>query len=212
MVIALAPDGPALKSGLAINDIITAVGDTAIRAPRDLTSTIHRHAPGDVVRLKLIRKGQPVELDVTLGSRPAGSVDAREIDKILRKLIEERVAAGENPKDLEQLAKRFGQQLAKGGDAMEIPVGASIRIVDEHGCVELKTTEEQKEIIVRDKDNKVIWSGPWNNAAEKLAAPPEVARRFKELDIEAIFESSRIRLSLPGTKKSDKPESEKARE
>jgi membrane-associated protease RseP (regulator of RpoE activity) len=212
VVVSLAPDGPALKSGLAVNDIITVIGDAAIRESRDLTKIIHRHSPGDVVRLKFIRKGEPAELDVTLGSRPAGAVDAREIDKILRKLSEERIAAGENPKNPELLAKRFGPQLAKGGEAMEIPVGASVRIVDEHGCVELKTSGEQKEIIVRDKDSKITWSGPWNNEAEKTAAPPDIARRFKELDIETILESSRIHLTLPGVRKPDKPEPGKARE
>jgi membrane-associated protease RseP (regulator of RpoE activity) len=71
LVRALMPDGPAAKAGVALHDIITRVADQPVTSSRDLTKTVAKHQPGATIHLHLIHRGEPKELDVTLGTRPA---------------------------------------------------------------------------------------------------------------------------------------------
>jgi putative serine protease PepD len=75
------PGGPGEKAGLRPGNVLTgAGGDTIlsvdgkeITGPDDLSSTIARRKPGDVVRLDVQRDGRVQPLDVTLGDRPANA-------------------------------------------------------------------------------------------------------------------------------------------
>jgi S1-C subfamily serine protease len=52
-------------------DVVTAVGGKAVLQNNDLSELIARHKPGDTVTLDILRDGQHMTVDVTLGSRPA---------------------------------------------------------------------------------------------------------------------------------------------
>lgn len=83
-VIDVTPDSPADKAGLkggdtptdvpglvAGGDLIIAIDDTPVRDFNDLiTYLIHHKQPGDVVTLTVLRNGQEIKLDLTLGRRP----------------------------------------------------------------------------------------------------------------------------------------------
>lgn len=62
-------DTPAAKAGLKRGDVVTAVNGAAVDSPRDLTRLIATAKPGAKVMIDFLRAGQPVELNVTLGSR-----------------------------------------------------------------------------------------------------------------------------------------------
>jgi S1-C subfamily serine protease len=64
--------GPAAQAGLQPGDIITAVDGTALDATHPLDMVMSQHAPGDTVTLDVLR-GQTVQVQVTLGTRPATS-------------------------------------------------------------------------------------------------------------------------------------------
>jgi serine protease Do len=63
-------DTPAAKAGLARGDIVLSVNGSDVNAPRDLTRVIATDAPGTDVKLTLLRAGKPVDMTVTLGTRP----------------------------------------------------------------------------------------------------------------------------------------------
>ncbi len=65
--------GPADKAGLKAGDIITAVDGTALDGAHPLDMVMSQHAPGDTVTLDVLRDGQQVQVQVTLGTRPATS-------------------------------------------------------------------------------------------------------------------------------------------
>lgn len=67
----LAPGTGAQKAGVKVGDVVVAVGGADVRSMDDLILLVRRHKDGDVIKLKLIRDGKPVELDVTVGDRPA---------------------------------------------------------------------------------------------------------------------------------------------
>ena len=63
----------AATAGLQAGDVITSVDGTAIDSPDTLGAVIGKHQPGDEVTVTYERDGETHEVDVELGTRPAGS-------------------------------------------------------------------------------------------------------------------------------------------
>jgi 2-alkenal reductase len=68
---AVVPDSPADNAGIREGDIITKVDDQAIDGDHPLDATLSLHAPGDTVKIELLRDGSTITVDVTLATRPA---------------------------------------------------------------------------------------------------------------------------------------------
>jgi hypothetical protein len=85
---------------------------------------------------------------------------------------------------------------APGGPNIEIQQGATFRLMDEQGSIELKANEEGKEVTLRDKDNQVTWNGPWDTEQDKAAAPDEVRQRVDRLNLDSKFEGNGLRFHL----------------
>lgn len=191
VVLAIAPDGPAAKAGITTNDILTRIHDVAIHTPQDLTKTLATRKPGDQVQVQLIRKGKPTACTVTLGGRLTQLSSPQPLDPEVRKILDS--ATNDHG------TRTFRIEIAKADDSHEIEVrnSSSIHMLDDKGSIEMKSINDHREITLRDKENKVIWSGPWTTDNEKNAAPANVRERMKQLDIEAIFESGNMRLKIP---------------
>ena len=91
-------------------------------------------------------------------------------------------------------AMKNGIQLQGGGANGQ--GGAVFRMQDEQGSIELKSADGGKEATVRDNNNKVIWSGPWDTAQDKAAAPPNVRARLEKLNIDNSFNGGGLRLQF----------------
>jgi S1-C subfamily serine protease len=63
---------PADQAGIKDGDIIVAIEGQTIDTEHPLDSVLTQFAPGRTVTISLLRNGQPVEVKVTLGVRPAG--------------------------------------------------------------------------------------------------------------------------------------------
>jgi len=68
---AVVPDGPADKAGVKAGDIITSIEGQPIDGEHPLDSVLTQFAPGRTVTLGILRDGAKVEVQVTLGVRPA---------------------------------------------------------------------------------------------------------------------------------------------
>ena len=65
-------DGPADQAGLWRGDLIIGVDGNDVSSSTDLAAyLLVRTGPGDVIRLRVLRQGQELEFDLTLGIRPA---------------------------------------------------------------------------------------------------------------------------------------------
>ncbi len=62
---------PADEAGLQAGDIVTAVEALAVDRHNPLDLQVLRFAPGDTVTLEVLRDGETLELEATLGERPA---------------------------------------------------------------------------------------------------------------------------------------------
>ncbi len=58
---------PASQAGLQQGDIITKIGDIAIDENHSYLNTLYAYKPGDTVAVSVIRSGQTIQLQITLG-------------------------------------------------------------------------------------------------------------------------------------------------
>ena len=70
------PEGPAAKAGLAVKDIIYGIDDNAVDDPGALIYRLDTHGVGGTAKLKVLRDGQQVALDLPLEQAPKPSVVA----------------------------------------------------------------------------------------------------------------------------------------
>ncbi len=230
VVQALMPDGPAAKAGVSVHDVITRVADQPVGSALDLTHQVAAHKPAEAIHLKVIHKGQPADIEVTLGNRPEGvtALDARQQDPLnldgLPKELADRVrgaiqgnvggidldaaddaAAPQLKEAMREMQLRMKNAMnglnapvAPGEPKIEVQQGAAIRLMDEQGSIELKSNEGGKEVTIRDKDNKVSWSGPWDTDQDKAAAPADVRERVERLNIDSKYQGGGLRLRFHG--------------
>lgn len=62
---------PANAADLLIGDVIVSFDGEAVEAASGLTDLVQAAAPGDTVTLEILRNGETINVDVTLGSTPA---------------------------------------------------------------------------------------------------------------------------------------------
>jgi serine protease Do len=67
--------GPGARAGLQPGDIVSAVNNTVIDTAHELIKAVSATSPGSTLRLSVKRKGQPMEVSVTVGRRPTGSAN-----------------------------------------------------------------------------------------------------------------------------------------
>ena len=67
--------GPGARAGLQPGDIVTAVNATAIDTAHELIKAVSATTPGSALRLSIRRKGQTMDVSVTVGRRPTGSTN-----------------------------------------------------------------------------------------------------------------------------------------
>jgi len=68
IVLSLAPDGPARKSGVLVGDIITALDGDAVSDPAALHELLGEERIGTEATLHTIRGGEPREVRITIGA------------------------------------------------------------------------------------------------------------------------------------------------
>jgi serine protease Do len=66
------PKAPGSNAGLKSGDVITAIDGKKVADSDELTMEVVSHAPGSTVSLEVMRNGQPMKVNVTLGTRPGG--------------------------------------------------------------------------------------------------------------------------------------------
>lgn len=102
---------------------------------------------------------------------------------------------------MKEMQKRMADAMKNGLQApggLKIQGSSVFRMVDEQGSIEMKSEDGGKEATLRDKNNKVTWSGPWDTEQDKAAAPPDVRARLEKLNIDNNFQGNGLRLRLGG--------------
>lgn len=82
LVAAVAPESPAGKAGLQKNDVVVRLDDQPLKSMPQFEKLVSSHQDGDKITLHVIRRAQPQNIEVTLGSeeRDAHPLDGALID------------------------------------------------------------------------------------------------------------------------------------
>lgn len=219
LVRSMAPNSPAITSGIAVNDVITAVAGRSVGSQIELSNQITGHKPGEVVSLDVIHKGKPVKIDVTLAVRPEGLVmtepsnfEEMSLDELPKEMADHlrgaiggldlKLGTGQDAvsplmeEAIRDLQKQLlGSPALRGLDALpplpnlpdaqvQSQGSATLKMRDNDGSVEVRSKDGAKEVTLRDQQDSIVWSGPWNTEAERAAAPDHVRKRMENLNLD----------------------------
>ena len=70
VVVGLEPDGPAQQAGMLVGDILIAMAGHPVETPHAVHEALSPESVGTPMTVSLIRGGQRIEVEVTLGQRP----------------------------------------------------------------------------------------------------------------------------------------------
>ena len=202
------PDSAAAKAGIKRHDIITAVNDSNIGSQRDLRRIILTQKPGDEVTVKLIKEGKAEEKKVILGERVIEAQDEvrprrgpnKDLMRMLRGMganipeADRQKVENEMRKHMQELQRQFLQNGDINPDQNDFKMrrgiqmlgGTSMTVHDNQGSVTIKTLNDKKEVIVRNKEGKLVFEGPYETEQDKAAVPDDIADRIKRVDIDMM--------------------------
>jgi putative serine protease PepD len=66
------PGGPADAAGIVVGDIVVAVDAQSVMSITDLVGRIRSYTPGETVVLDIVREGEIITIEATLGVRQEG--------------------------------------------------------------------------------------------------------------------------------------------
>lgn len=187
---------------------------------------------GKPARLDVILGERPDQTAALPQEQPLGDLNLDAVPKDLadriRGMIEGNIGQMELPPDrgelgappaMEDAIRQMRERMEKALGGFELPQagiqghfdvqsGATFRMMDDQGSVEVKSNDGAKEVTVRDKDNQVVWTGPWDTEQDKAAAPDEVRQRIERLNIETDIKGNGLQLRMrpvppPGDGKPD---------
>ena len=120
LINSLTDESPAAKAGLQPGDVITHVDDRKVEEPGDLVEAIRERKAGDRVHIVYFRKGERREARVRLGERPGEGPRRKEgmplfdlPGDLFGNMPQLREYLEKLQPDLEEWAKRFGEQQGK---------------------------------------------------------------------------------------------------
>lgn len=203
MIESLQDESPATQAGIKVGDIITRFSGKPVESTLDLGEKIRAHKPGDKVKVDVIQKGKPAVLDVTLTERPPGLIDPAMLELLDRPGVEK---LNNRVDDLRLRVQGLQMQMlniAPGnlpmlGGGINVNGGGELRLRDQEGSVGYKTDGDGTEITVRDHNDKIVWSGPWDTDQDKAAAPENIRSRIERFNIRPNGQGNGIQLQPGG--------------
>lgn len=204
------PTSPAGLAGLKELDIIVSVDDNRLTDQDSLRKVITSYDPGDEVTLKIVRRGKTIEQKITLGEAPAVQNlplqaiipnPAADMNRLLNQQLENALGGLGDDKLQKEMMKQLEKALGNDGagfkqfkfnldgnmlDEKDLKLGfrgiGSMKFVDEQGSIEMKMTNGQRELSIRDKEGKLLFEGPYDNDIDKAAVPEEYRERVERID------------------------------
>jgi membrane-associated protease RseP (regulator of RpoE activity) len=203
------PNSPADTAGFAVNDIILSLGGEPVAGSDAFSESIRARKAGDKLELEIIRKGKADKVEVILAERPAELNAHLGADPLLEGLPK---AHADRIRDLmdmniqglgadfpeqrfentfrmmrERMNRAFEEEIppiVQGEDGgIRFQQNSTVRLMDNEGSIEIRSSDGNTEVTVRDSSNRLVWQGPWNSEEEKQAAPQEVRERIDRVNV-----------------------------
>ncbi len=138
----------------------------------------------------------PKELADRIRGAIEGNIGALDLDAGNDPAAQIPPAMGDALKEMKkQMEKALGAPPVMNGGGIHLQ-GGTVRMRDLEGSVEVKANDGSKEVTLRDKADKVIWTGPWDTDQDKAAAPADVRKRVENLHLNGDFNGNGIHMQL----------------
>lgn len=121
---------------------------------------------------------------IDLSNRSAASMLAPGMEEAMKELqgLMEKAAAGEPFNLPDNFAAGARHQSS-----------ATFRMQDNDGSIEVKSVNGSKEVTLRDRQDQVVWNGPWNTDQDRSAAPANVRDRMQGVGLDNDFQGGGLR-------------------
>ncbi|HEX3356730.1 MAG TPA: PDZ domain-containing protein [Tepidisphaeraceae bacterium] len=185
IVDSLDKDSPAEKAGLQRYDILQKLDDQRLVNALQLQVLIRSYKPNDKITLTLLRKGQPMTVNVTLIESNVPELSDAQLEgqpldptwgwgpTVLK-------VDGLNLNSTGTSTTRF-----PGSDPFSPGAGGGAKFVfkTQDQTLELTQNGDSKNLVVKDKDDKIIFQGPIDTEEQRSKLPPGVEAKLKQMQI-----------------------------
>lgn len=195
------PTSPAAEAGLKERDVILKVGTLAVKNRDQVKAAIVAREPGEETDLSILRRGEILNLKVSLGKRefippmPKGQLldlDAEELNFVPNRLDSEDFALlrKELLKKVEEALNAApdmrGAQAPLHFDDLKLGIQntGSFMLSDANGKVEMNVENGERTVKVSDAEGNVLFEGPYTTDLDKEALPEEYRARIDMIDTE----------------------------
>jgi serine protease Do len=198
LVVNSVADGSPAAAVLKPHDILLKLDDQKVIDAHQVSVLIRAHKDGDEVTLVFVRAGKEATAKVKLVRREQPSSSNLRWKYLpgeegLRQLV---LPPGESPQSMElerilplmKMSREMQAQVihprvdGEPGDLTVVNTdNSNLVLADEHGTLEIKLKEGKKEIVDKNGQGEVVFSGPFNSEEERKAAPPDVRTRIEQL-------------------------------
>lgn len=160
IVSTVVPGSPAQAAGLQEGDVIVNFDGTPIRAKQDrdvlgFTKLVREAGAGKTTTLRILRKGEPVEISVTLGDRPRSAQDAEEYtDEVFGLTVRELTQDIKIRLNLSEDVQGVIVRTVKSGSTAQLgkmQPGVIVMAIGEHP---VRTIEEYKAAVNKAREEK----------------------------------------------------------
>ena len=116
---------------------------------------------------------------------------------MIREALRRNLQALENPQEFgfnddlfndnlqREMRQRMQEQMQNMGNLqleMNGNIESSVRLLDNHGSIEMKSRNGHREVKVFDKAGNLIWEGPYDTEQDKAAVPDDIRKRIERLN------------------------------
>lgn len=154
------PGSPADKAGIKVGDVIHKLDEQFIINPHQFTTLIRIRQPGDVVKIALIRGGEPALAEVTLVSR-----DLPPLDEPIGLII---------PPDL-----RNGPPLPHPGTGEFTGV---MTFSDNEHVITLTASDTKRTVVIKDLSGNTLYEGPMDNETDRAKIPEKLRLKVDRVE------------------------------
>ncbi|MDB9741850.1 PDZ domain-containing protein [Akkermansiaceae bacterium] len=200
-VMNVSPDGPAAKSGIAVNDIITSVAGTAVSSVTEIRDILSDHQADDLVELTYMREGEAYKSAVGLEERavrprniaPQQRIQLGAQDLLKKNDLNEQIQqAMKEAGLLDQLgALNIPQGNNAGNDHQgldrnqllkQITSSKTMMYSDGNHSYKVTSNDGNNQLRVENtKENVLLYDGPMNTEAEKANIPAKHLKKAEEM-------------------------------
>ncbi len=143
------PNSPADRAGIKIGDVIHKLDDQYLVNAHQFTVLVRMRQPGDMIKLAVVRGGEPQLMEVTLVSR-----DLPPLDESIGLII---------PPEL-----RDGPPLPRAGTGLFTGV---MSFTDNEQIITITATDTGRTVLIKDRAGATVYEGALNNDEDRLRIP-----------------------------------------